>query len=205
MFTIRYTSGRTLGTVTPDESAAETLRRVRALTGRTIPVGGPAAGRPRKRVPWARVTLAGLAGVAVFGFAFGAASGPNTAPAAPTPAAPATPSTPAGPETLKSWHRVEHNGDVISDGRPVDNVYDGSSPTRARFLAVFAANRMPVSNQNSAVSEGITFCEGVRAGRTAELRELFDSRADEPQFGTGARRATLAAAAVEYLCPAYDQ
>jgi len=203
MFTIRDNTGRTLGTVTPDLDTAETLARVRALTGRTIPVGGPVAPAARKRVPWARVTLGALAGVAVFGFAFGLGSGPNKAPATPAPA-PAVPSTSAT-GTDVSWYSVDHAGNVISNGETVDNVYTGSSATRARYLAVFAANQIPVGNPNGVVSEGITFCEAVAAGNTVALRELYDSRADSPQFGTGARRGTVAAAATEYLCPRFDQ
>lgn len=212
MFEIRDASGRVLGSVSPTPETADTLRRVAALASRmrrdmpTAPLAPPAAPAPvaPRRVSVARRVLYGLAGFAVFGLAANVAGYGDDGKA--TPAGPiASPVTvaPVNSPNLAGYHTVEHNGDVVILGEVVDNVNDGGSPLRARYLAHFPAAGVAVGDQSRTVREGIAFCADVASGRTVAMRELFDARAIEPQYGTGERRRVLATAATGEFCPKY--
>lgn len=213
MFEIRDNSGNVLGSVSPTPETADTLRRVAALASRmrrdmpTAPITPPAAPapvQPRRRTTAARRVLWGLAGFAAFGLLANVA-GYGDDPAAPAIASPVTvsPVSPVNSPDLAGFHRVEHNGDVVVLGEVVDNVNDGSSPLRARYLARFTAAGIAVGDQSRTVREGIAFCADVASGRTVAMRELFDARAIEPQYGTGERRRVLATAATGEFCPKY--
>lgn len=210
MFEIRDASGRVLGSVSPTPETADTLRRVAALASRmrrdmpTAPIAPPAAPapiQPRRRTTTARRVLYGLAGFAAFGLAANVV-GYGDEPAAPAIASPVTVS-PVNSPNLAGYHTVEHNGDVVVLGEVVDNVNDGGSPLRARYLAHFPAAGVAVGDQSRTVREGIAFCADVASGRTVAMRELFDARAIEPQYGTGERRRVLATAATGEFCPKY--
>lgn len=213
MFQIRDNSGHLLGSISPTPETADTLRRVAALASRmrrdmpTAPVAPPAAPvQPRRRVSAARRVLYGLAGFAAFGLAANVAGyGDDRTPAAPAIASPVTvsPVAPVNSPNLAGYHRVEHSGDVVMLGEVVDNVNNGASPLRARYLAHFTAAGVPVGDQSRTVREGIQFCADVASGRTVAMRELFDARAIEPQYGTGERRRVLATAATGEFCPKY--
>lgn len=212
MFEIRDASGRVLGSVSPTPETADTLRRVAALASRmrrdmpTAPIAPPAAPvQPRRRTTAARRVLYGLAGFAVFGLAANVAGYGDDEPAAPAIASPVTvsPVSPANSPNLAGFHHVDRDGRVIVLGEVVDDVTDGSSPLRARYLAHFTAAGVAVGDQSRTVREGIAFCADVASGRTVAMRELFDARAIEPQYGTGERRRVLATAATGEFCPKY--
>ncbi|QSL67698.1 hypothetical protein [Nocardia phage P69] len=217
MFEIRDATGRVLGSVSPTPETADTLRRVGALASRmrrnmpTEPLTPPAVpvpAEPARRVSGARRVLYGLAGVAVFGFAVGLADGdePTAAVASPVVTAPAPVTvSPVNSPNLAGYHHVDRDGQVIMLGEVVDDVDDGGSPLRARYLAHFTAAGVAVGDQSRTVREGVQFCSDVAAGRTVAMRELFDARADAPQYGTGERRRVLATAATGEFCPKYAQ